>query len=440
MKRFITPDLVTPNNARWLQLLGLIIAIVGLAGFWLTRDVDKVELTAAQEALVNPTGEEFHVSFLVAGRDYDWSVPASPCEFVDGVCVGRERIGTFHLGERTDTILYVTLSGNDITLIAIPRDIWLAQWQTKINAMYHYQGAEGLERSVEEVIGLPIDYYAIINIDIFKDMVDAVGGVDLNIPYDMYYVDNAAGLVIDFDEGPAHLDGEAAAEFVRYRNTTRADIARIDNVKRLAYALLNRVKELNIRAVGTVPALVDTFMSDVETNASPALVRSILPRIANLEIAKTATLPTSEAQLEDGKWVLEYDPKEIERFLADTFGGQARTFAQAPEATLLITNRSGIEGLGEWYRERLVALGIPEEHIITRTASFDPGPSRIQVTRSHWQEADFYTNLLRIGKQQMDRLPVVDRLQADLEFVLGQDAALVPDRTGAATYAGAPRE
>ena len=440
MKRFITPDLINPGNARWLQLLGLIIAIVGLCGFWLSRDVERVELTAQQQALVNPTGEEFHVSFLVAGRDYDWSVPASPCEMVDGVCVGRERTGTFHLGDRTDTILYVTLSGDDITLIAIPRDIWLPQWQTKINAMFHYQGAQGLERTVEEIIGLPIDYYAIINIDIFKDVVDAVGGVDVNIPYDMYYVDNAAGLVIDFDEGPAHLDGEAAAGFVRYRNTQRADIARIDNVKRLAYALLNRVKELNVRAVGTIPALVDTFLSDVETNASPALIRSILPRLGNLEISETATLPTTEAQLEDGQWILEYDPEEIEQFLASTFGGQARVFAEAPEGTLLITNRSGSEGLGEWYRRRLVALGVPEENIINRTASFDPGPSRIQVTRNYWQEADFYTNLLRIGKQQMDRLPVVDRLQADLEFVLGQDAAAIPGRNGAATFAGAPWE
>ena len=440
MTRSTTPRLLTSNNARWLQLLGLLIAIAGLCGFWLGRDIDRVELTAEQRALVNPGGQDFHVSFLVAGRDYDITSYAGECEWVDEVCVSREHVGTFQLGNRTDTILYVTVTGDDITLVAIPRDIWLPQWQTKVNAMYAYQGAEGLKRSVEEIIGLPIDYYAVVNIDIFEDAVDAVGGIDVNIPYDMYYVDNAAGLVIDFDEGPAHLDGEAAAKFVRYRNTRRADIDRIDNVKRIAYALLNRVKELNVRAVGTIPSLVDTFLADVETNASPALVRSMVPRLANLEISETATLPTSEAQLEDGTWILEYDGKEIERFLAATFGGRARNFAEAPGGTLLITNRSGAEGLGEWYRQRLVALGVPEESIVTRTASFDPGPSRIQVTRDFWQEADYYTNLLRIGKQQIDRLPVVNSLQADLEFVLGQDAAAVPGRNGAATYAGAPWE
>lgn len=440
MKRFIPPNLISPTNARWLQFLGLLIAIAGLVGFWMQRDVERVALTAQQQALVNPTGEEFHVSFVVAGRDYDISTYAGECEWVEDVCVSREHAGTFNLGSRTDTILYVTVTGSEISLVAIPRDIWLPQWQTRINSMYFYQGAEGLKRAVEEIVGVPIDYYAVVDIEIFQDLVDAVGGVDVNIPYDMYYVDNAAGLVIDFDEGPAHLDGEAAAKFVRYRNTGRADIARIDNVKRLAYALLNRVKELNVRAVGTIPALVDTFLNDVETNASPALVRSMLPRLGSVEISRTATLPTKEAQLESGTWILEYSGEEVEAFLATTFGGRARDFAEAPDGTLLITNRSGAEGLGEWYRQRLVALGVPEERIVTRTASFDPGPSRIQVTRNYWFEADFYTNLLRIGKQQIDRLPVVDRLQADLEFVLGQDAAAKPGRNGAATYAGAPWE
>jgi LCP family protein required for cell wall assembly len=434
MKRFITPD-----NARWAQLAGLVIAVIGLSGFWLSQDVERVSLTAEQRALVNPAGEDFHASFVVAGRDYDIDSYASPCEWVEDTCI-REEVGTFRIGGRTDTILYVNIAGDELSLIAIPRDIWLPQWQTKINAMYSYQQADGLKRSVEEIIGVPIDYYAIVSIDIFEDLVDAVGGVEINIPYDMYYRDNAAGLLIDFDAGPAVLDGADAAKFVRYRNTRRSDYDRIDNVKRLAYALLARVKELNVRFVGSVPALVDSFLQDVETNASPALVRQMLPRLANLRIARTATLPTEEIVLESAGQVLTYHPDEVERFLATTLGGTARSFAEPPAATLLITNSSGQEGLERWYRERLITFGVPPERIITRTASFDPGPSRILTTGNHWRDADFYTTLLRTGKQQIDRLPVVDRHQADLEFVLGHDAAAVPGRNRSAALARAPRE
>lgn len=410
------------RSARLLQLAGLLVALTGLAGFWLTRDVERVELTQEQQALVNPRGETFQASFVVAGRDYDIAQYASECRWVGGRCV-RDRVGRFQLGNRTDTILYVNIVGDDISIIAIPRDLWLPQWQTRINAMYGYQQAEGLSRSVQEVLGLPVDYYAIIDIDIFKGMVDAVGGVSINIPEDMYYVDNAAGLVIDFDEGPAHLNGEDAAKFVRYRNTARGDYDRIDNVKRLAYAMLDRIKQLNVRAVGAVPALLDAFFEDVETNASPALLRQLLPRVPHLRIAETATLPTYEVVVERGGHVLATDPVAVEQFLAETFGGTAREFATPPEATLLITNRSGVEGLEEWYRARLLAMGVPEDGILVRNASFDPTPTRVLATANHWQDADYYTALLRTGKQQLDRLPSVDRRQADLELVLGEDAA-----------------
>lgn len=412
----------TPNLARIVQLVGVLIAVAGLTGFWSTRDVERSTLTEEQVALVNPRGEDFHASFVVAGRDYDISTYASPCRWVGGNCV-RDRVGDFQLGRRTDTILFVNLAGQELSVIAIPRDLWLPQWQTRINAMYGYQGPEGLKRSVEEIVGVPIDYYAIVSIDIFQDIVDALGGVEVNIPYPMRYQDAAAGLVIDFDEGPRHLTGEDAAKFVRYRNTLRGDVDRIDNVKRLAYALLDRVKELNVRAVGAIPALMDVFFEDVETNVSPSLVRRVLPGIGGLTIGQTATLPVYEVQLEDGTWVLSYDPGEVESFLASTVGGKAREFASAPEGTFLITNRSGLEGLGDVYRSRLVALGVPEEQIALRDASEDPTPTRLQVTAKSWSDADYYAGLLGTGKQQVDRLPAVDSRQAHIELVLGQDAA-----------------
>src|SRR5688500_13929736 len=111
MKRYITPEV-----SRWLQLAGLLIAIAGLAGFLLSRDVGRTSLTPEQLALVNPDGEDFHASFVVAGRDYDISRYASPCEWVDDVCF-RAEVGDFRLGNRTDTILYVNLAGNDITIV-----------------------------------------------------------------------------------------------------------------------------------------------------------------------------------------------------------------------------------------------------------------------------------------------------------------------------------
>lgn len=404
-------------RARLLQLLGIVVALAGLTGFWLTRDVEKAVYTEETLSLINANEKDFKASFVVAGRDYDHIQEASPCQWRDGECY-RERVGEFVYAKRTDTILYVQVVNDEVTMINLPRDIYLPNWDTKVNAMYFYQGAEGLKRTVEEIVGVPIDYYVIINIDIFQDIVDELGGVEVNIPYDMYYRDAAAGLEINFKEGPTTLNGEDAAKFVRYRHTGRGDYDRIDNLKSLAYAMLNRLKALNVSAAPKIPGLIDAVFANLETNASPVLVRQLLPRISRLQL-QAATLPTYNEGTNNER----YDPEEVANFLTTTFGGEAKKFIIPPDATLLITNRSGKEGLEERYKERLVGIGVSEENIVTRSSTVDPTPTRILALTASWQEADYYTQLFQIGKQQKDSFGEIEGKQVVLELVLGTDAA-----------------
>jgi hypothetical protein len=172
------------------------------------------------------------------------------------------------------------------------------------------------------------------------------------------------------------LDGEDASGFVRYRQTQRGDFDRLDRVKVLAHALLARVRELHVGTITRLPALVDTFFDDVETNASPALVRELLPRIPRLRI-QAATLPVIE--LEDDTRLL-VDRLTVDRFLAETFGGTARTLAEAPDATLHVVNRSGREGLEERYAERLIAMGVPAETLVLSSA-----PPSTRPRRASWR-------------------------------------------------------
>lgn len=408
------------HAARWLQLFGLLLAVAGLTGFWLDRDVPRAELTEEQRELLGLAPDDVQYSFVVAGRDRLYYPDMStPIYGRDGSIIGWDYRGPRGVdGTNTDTILYVSITGDDVTLIAIPRDLYLDPWQTRINAMYYYQGAEGLRRTVSEVLGLPVDYYVVVNLDVFKHVVDALGGVEVNVPYRMEYRDRAAGLFIDLRPGRQVLDGQKAADFVRYRETVRGDIDRIDRVKTLAFAMLQRLRDLNLRALTLLPELVDTFFADVETNASPALVRDLLPRLGRVQI-RAATLPTYEV---DGSSRLYADPREVERFLAGTFGGSAREWTDAPEVDLHVVDRSGREGLGEAYVERLVAMGVPSERLILTTGSVDPAVSRLVATAPHWDEADFYAELLGVGKQQIDRLPAVAGRPVGLQLVLGEGA------------------
>lgn len=430
-------------TSRVTQVLGILLALSGLLGYWLTHDVQRTVLSSEESGLLNPEGAAFQASFVVAGRDYDYD-PAGPL-----VWQGGEQVRSFtteaRLGQHTDTIIYVNIVDNRATMISIPRDVYLAQHrqkveqleQAKINALYTsgrliYGGDNGgdnradyLRRAVSELLDLPVDYYAVVDIGIFGELVDAIGGVELNVPLRMEHVDRAANLNIDLEPGFQHLDGEQAANFVRFRNTLRGDIDRIDNVKTLAYAVLRRLQELNVRALSRVPALVDTYLDKVETNLSPALVAQLVPRLGQLEL-QAATLPTHEEVVEERengelqtKQVLSYRPEEVEGFLAGLFGGRARDVTRTPDASVTITNRSGVPGLGAEVRRQLVAAGVPAAQLRTRSEGRDP-VTRVVVTNAALAAAPYYADLLGVGWQQIERFDAT--LKTDVELILGSDA------------------
>lgn len=421
------------TRARLITLLGVLVALAGLVGFWLTKDVARKDLSVDQRRLLGIDEDDFHVAFVVAGRDILYNVEsAEPVYRQDGTIIDWNWSGySSSYGTLTDTILYVALNGDDLSMVAIPRDLYLTDQGRKINTMYAREGAEGLRREVEAVLGVPIDYYAIVKLDIFQNLVDALGGVTVDVPYRMLYDDNAGGLHIDFQPGPQHMDGEAASKFIRYRNSLRGDIDRIDNVKRLAYAMLARVKELNVRAVTTVPGLIDTFFQDVETNASLSLMRELAGRLPSLALTTTATLPiATEDRVEGIGSVVLHDPAEVNRFMAATFGGEARPFVAAPEVTLLVTDRSGVPGLGEWYVERLRAFGLPDGALLLRTFDeADATPTRLLATLDSWADADYFAELLNVGKQQVDRFNPYQQQRYQVELVLGADAEARTART-----------
>ncbi len=423
---------MTRRTSRLVTLLGVLVALAGLVGFWLTRDVDRKVLSDDHRKLLGLQPNEFHASFVVAGRDivYDDS-PSVPIYRQDGTIKGWNFSGFRGTdGASTDTILYVDVHGDAISVIAVPRDLLVAD-QRRINTIYQRSGAEGLLKQVETVLGVPIDYYVIVKLDVFQNLVDALGGVEVDVPYNMDYDDNVGKLHIHFKAGPQQMDGKAASEFIRFRHSLRGDIDRLDNVKRLAYALLQRIKELNVRAVVKLPELVDTFFKDVETNASPALAREHGLRMNALELTTTATLPNVDSLVVRG--AVEYDPATVNAFMAATFGGVAREFTTAPELTILITDHSGVPGALDWYQHNLVALGVPAANVIVRSGDVDATPTRLLATLDSWQDADYFASLLNVGKQQIDRFNTVQRRTVNLELVLGADAmartALTTDHT-----------
>lgn len=418
---------------RLLQVIGILVALFGLAGHWLTQDAEQPSLTRTQQELLGMTDDSFHASFVVAGRDIFYGEGNATPEYNSrGEIVCWRSTGSTHTyGTNTDTIMYVSIINDDLDIIMLPRDLFVGSTTRKINVVYDRLGAEGLKQVVSEFLGVPVDYYVIVNLDVFKNIVDALEGVTVNVPSRMYHRDCAAGYTIDLQPGVQRLDGEQASHFARFRDTRRGDIDRIDNVKTLAYAMLARLKELHIRAVTKVPELTSIFFDDVETNATPALVAQLLPRVGGLDIRSSGSLPTFDAarRSSDGTIVhgLDASANDIERFLAATFGGSAQPVSETPDTNLLITNRCGVDGLEDWYHERLARTGTPADLMRTRAEPAAPSASRILTTFEALEPAHYYADLLNVSVQQIDRF-TQDNDDVDMELVLGADSAACAPR------------
>lgn len=411
------------RTSRLLLLAGTLLAFAGLVGYWLWPRPDTVELNTVQQALLGISEEDFHVSAIVAGRDilYAYS-SASPVYSQSGDIICWRPDGTRSIaGVNTDTMIYASLRNDELTLISLPRDLFVNESSNrKLNTMIA-AGPDALKNEVANILGVPVDHYVILNLEIFRNLVDALGGVEVDVPQRMRYYDCTGGLDIDLQPGLQRLDGKQASDFVRFRSMPRQDLDRLENLKQLAIAMLRRLQELHVTAVTRLPALTSTFLSDVETDVTPADVAALLPRVGSIRIGTIATLPTVD-EFREGASGLGTDPAEVEWFLASVFGGHAREFADAPATELVVTDRSGDSEATDWYLNRLVALGVPEDRLVVRQAEPDKTPTRLVATLAGFEDAAYYAQLLNAGVQQVDRLGTIDGQVRQLELVLGEDA------------------
>lgn len=150
-------------------------------------------------------------------------------------------VGTDKAADNTDTIMLLNIdrASRAIHLMSIPRDTRVdsSYWPHKINGAYSANGGgedgiEALMGYVTDCVGFRPDGYVMIDLSCFIDLVDLFGGVEFNVPQDMFYDDPAQDLHIALNAGEQTLDGEQAMGLVRYRyGYTMADLDRV-NVQR----------------------------------------------------------------------------------------------------------------------------------------------------------------------------------------------------------------
>ena len=208
---------------------------------------------------------------------------------------------------RSDTLFVVMYDSkkNHAALLSIPRDTMVKipenGWD-KINHAYAYGGHKMTVQTVEEFLGIRINNYVVIDFKGFVRIVDAIGGIDIDVEKNMYYTDpyDDDGLVIDLSKGKQHLDGKKAIEYVRYRDE-EGDIGRIRRQQKFIAAIYDKITSAQIllKVPGLVKEITNMVQTDMSLSDIATLAKAMHSEMKESQGLTMATVPGDPAYIED---------------------------------------------------------------------------------------------------------------------------------------------
>jgi polyisoprenyl-teichoic acid--peptidoglycan teichoic acid transferase len=167
------------------------------------------------------------------------------------------------MGSRTDTIMLVQVvpKTGDVKLLSVPRDLFVeveSGEKDKINAAYNYGGVDKTIDAVENYSGVPVDHYAVVDFEGFETVIDAMGGVRVDVGDGLFPEKWRMGQDVQ------RLNGHKALIYARYRGTPGADIDRMQRQRELVGAL--RSEALRWHTVKTLPQIMEVMNVNVQTD------------------------------------------------------------------------------------------------------------------------------------------------------------------------------
>ncbi|MBU5312901.1 LCP family protein [Tissierella carlieri] len=230
-------------------------------------------------------------------------------------------------GTRTDTMMLfkVNFDTGDINLLSIPRDtrVLIKGKEDKINHAHAFGGPELTMRTLRDFLNIDIDYYVKVDYRAVMEIVDAIGGVEIDVPQRMKYDDTTPGippLHIDLKKGVQTLYGKEAHDFLRYRSGYKeGDIGRIKAQQMFMKELIKQA--LKPKNIIKIPKFIETYFDYVETNIPLKVITkgALSAKKINMENMTTNTIPG------DGKriagvdyWI--YNREETRTIVQEMFG------------------------------------------------------------------------------------------------------------------------
>lgn len=252
----------------------------------------------------------------------------------------------------SDTVLltHLDIDRRTATLMSIPRDTWVAipgHGHEKLNAAIGYGGPKLSAEIVSSLVGVPIDSTVAMQPSGAKELVDAMGGLNVNVEHDMDYDDNNGDLHIHLKKGLQHLNGGQVLGYIRFRHDIESDWGR---VRRQQQVLKNIMDQMSDPKHWTrVPRLLELARKDMKTNLNNEQLAALVEIYRGVpdDNIRTITMPGKGATVGDASVVL------IDRHWAKIFGRLLFTKDEPPQDEVLVANATGVT---DWNKTVVAAL------------------------------------------------------------------------------------
>jgi polyisoprenyl-teichoic acid--peptidoglycan teichoic acid transferase len=319
------------KSPKW--VVWAIVLVVGFLGFMLLKNIKNADfnpisiVTSVAAADLKETDGRINV--LVLGSDR------------------RSNSGVVY-SELTDTMLVASIGRytHDVVLISIPRDLWVEDsrgYHMKINSVYtldgldqttgiidHNKGTEELTKIIEKVLGIPIHYHVLVNFQMFTDMVDQLGGIEIDVEKEFtdreYPIEgkenapeNERYETVHFSAGKQTMNGEQALKFSRSRhgdNGEGTDFARSRRQQKVIMAVKD--KALSVQTIINPNKLIElynTYSQNVQTNMDLGTIQNFYLLSQQIKFDKVQSIVLDDRSEADAGGLL-YHPED-----ASLYGG-----------------------------------------------------------------------------------------------------------------------
>ncbi|HEY3058435.1 MAG TPA: LCP family protein [Chloroflexota bacterium] len=322
---------------------------------------------------------------------------------------------------RTDTLLLFVADRATprVAMVSVPRDLWVSvpgHGEERINAAYELGGSQSAKQTVSNVLGQPVDRFVVIGLQGVRDVVDAVGGVDITVAQaihdDAYPTDDYGVITVDIPAGRQHMDGETALRYARTRHQD-SDFGRIARQQQVIGGVRNAL--LNPLSWPRIPAVVVAVSQSMKTDVNPldviAIGAAVLRDPGEPDRLVVDTSLVTPVIGEGGAFLLEPRP-ELRPTVARFLGGSTAA------SSIEVLNGAGVPGLARATADRLTQRGFA----IANVADADRPQTQttIETRPEARRTADSVASTLGVPASRVSEVKTLPG--AEIRITLGADA------------------